>query len=307
VKFFITSLKRGAVPGEKHGQLWVCDFASKTADIVAELDNLPQSANPRGGDRGYRGVAVDLDRSQVWVTRFDCIEIYDQDFNLVEALRHPLFLHLHDLSICGNKCLVTSTGENLVLEFDVAQRSFVASYSILLNRQGVPGVAFSKDPGKMPARDFYHHLNSIYVDAEHILTSGGQSQMLFRLTGPTLTPVTVLPKGVHNTLQMPDGTVVFLDSEGNRVGMQTGREIAFVPVPAIAGLEIDNPPNTERWQVARPYYTRGMCLASDGRIVFGHSPTSLCILDTRKGTIEEQWVLSRDITWMVSGICEVPW
>ena len=59
--------------------------------------------------------------------------------------------------------------------------------------------------------------------------------------------------------------------------------------------------------MAHPYYTRGMCVSSDGKIIFGHSPTSLCILDARNDTIEDQWVLSRDITWMVSGVCEVPW
>jgi hypothetical protein len=307
VKYFVTTLKRGAVPGEKHGQLWLCDFASRTAEILVELDHLPQSANPRGGDRGYRGVAIDRSQNQIWLTRFDCIEIYDHDLNFLEAVHHRLFLHLHDLSICGQRCLITSTGENLVLEFDVARRNFVASYSILDNRQGVPRVNSSEDPEIAPAHDVYHHLNSIYVSTDHILTSGAQSQMLFRLTDQTLTPVTVLPKGVHNTLQMPDGTIVFLDSEGHRVGLQTGQDLRFVPVPPIADLEAQDPADKERWRVARPYYTRGLCVSSNSKVIFGHSPISLCILDTRSGTIEDQWVLSRDISWMVSGISEVAW
>ncbi len=306
MKFLVTTLKRGAVPGEKHGQLWVCDFASRTAEIVVELDNLPQSANPRGGDRGYRGVAIDVKQNQIWITRFDCIEIYDHEFSLVESLRHPLFVHLHDLSIFGNQCLVAATGKNVVLEFDVTRRSFAASYSILDNWQGVPSVDLSRDPNIEPAHDVYHHLNSVYIETDHFVTSGAQSQILFRFTDQELTPLAMLPKGVHNALQMTDGTIVFLDSEGGRVGLQTGQKLRFVPVPVIADLEVHNPPKTEKWQVSRPYYTRGMCVSSDGKIIFGHSPTSLCVLDARTDTIEDQWVLSRDITWMVSGVCEAP-
>jgi hypothetical protein len=80
--------------------------------------------NPRGGVRGGRGVAVTS--GGVVVANYDTLYRYDDDWNVVDELSHPLFVDIHEIDWDGERLWVTATGIDAVLAVTLDGRVDVA-------------------------------------------------------------------------------------------------------------------------------------------------------------------------------------
>jgi len=69
--------------------------------------------NTRGGNRGGRGVAATP--HGLIVANFDTLLYYDDDWNLIKTLTHPLFANLHEIDWDGDYLWATVSKIDLVL------------------------------------------------------------------------------------------------------------------------------------------------------------------------------------------------
>jgi hypothetical protein len=98
------------------GFIYEVDWRSR--EVVARLPvpepRYPEADdNPRGGVRGGRGVAVT--QHGVVVANYDTLYRYDEDWNVLDELSHPLFSDIHEIAWDGEHLWVTATGIDAVL------------------------------------------------------------------------------------------------------------------------------------------------------------------------------------------------
>lgn len=80
--------------------------------------------NPRGGMRGGRGVAVT--RHGIVVANYDTLYRYDDDWQVVDAFSHPLFVGIHEIDWDGEHLWIAATGIDAVLKASLDGRAHVA-------------------------------------------------------------------------------------------------------------------------------------------------------------------------------------
>jgi hypothetical protein len=125
-RIYLSCVKRGKdVTGKNHGNLYLIDWDEKK--VLKKLDMFPlplcsSNFNPRGGMRGWRGIAV-LSNGHVAAANNDSVVFFDEDLEDVKlVISHPLFNNLHDISddVYGS-LMITMTGTDSIGFYDGRQ------------------------------------------------------------------------------------------------------------------------------------------------------------------------------------------
>jgi hypothetical protein len=118
MRVIATTVVRESIRGKQRtGYVYDVDWESQTVrrQLPVPDPRYPESDdNPRGGVRGGRGVAVTP--AGVVVANYDTLSRYDDDWNLVDAFSHPLFVGLHEITWDGEHLWVTATSIDAVLK-----------------------------------------------------------------------------------------------------------------------------------------------------------------------------------------------
>jgi hypothetical protein len=116
-----TTVVRESIRGkQKTGYIYDIDWeaGSVTRKLPMPEPLYPESDdNPRGGVRGGRGVAAT--RHGVVVANYDTLHRYDDDWNVLDVLSHPLFVGLHEIDWDGSHLWATATAIDAVLKVSV--------------------------------------------------------------------------------------------------------------------------------------------------------------------------------------------
>jgi hypothetical protein len=326
VRAVVTSNVRFAPPGEPSAYLRILDLES--GDVLLTT-RVPESSfraddpNPRGGQRGGRGVSVHGGR--LVVANAERLFVLDTSWRLADELTHPLAADIHDVLAEQRGIWVASTACDalLLLGWD-GEAKDVWSYRQdrgLVRKLGLPGRSLPRfepeidyrDPRNRRDEDDMAHLSSVVREGERLLV------MLGRIAGRTeqtwqdaWSAVVELAEGRRglakarasvlcrrNGLVVPnhnvarsDGLVVFNDSNANRL------------------VAVDPKTNEERRSVAipgDPPYARGLArIGPDRWLVGSQRPLAVHDVDLRRGEVVASHVFDAPEDESVYAVCLLP-
>src|SRR5210317_1083421 len=161
-KLIATSVVRGSQQGESHGGIYTVDFERQSGELHVDWNTGEIDFEGRGADRGLRGIA--FDGSDIYVAASDELFCYDHDFRIQRSFRNHYLKHAHEISRMERKILVTSTGFDSLLCFNLDSNEF--DWGVQLQRSSDGWSVGRFDPGTEygpdPRNEF--HLNMVYVD-----------------------------------------------------------------------------------------------------------------------------------------------
>jgi hypothetical protein len=117
MRVIATTVVRESIRGkQKTGWIYDVDWDAQTVlrKLPVPDPSFPESDdNPRGGVRGGRGVAPT--QHGIVVANYDTLYVYDDDWNVVQQLSHPLFVGTHEIDWDGERLWTAATGIDAVL------------------------------------------------------------------------------------------------------------------------------------------------------------------------------------------------
>jgi hypothetical protein len=119
---------RGSHLGESHGGLYLVDLERGSAELKLDWNTTNIDIAGRGGDRGLRGIAYDGEH--ILVAANAELLILDRNFTVLESYGNPYLQHCHEISVAAGRVLLTSTGFDSVLMFDLRTRRFTGAWQL---------------------------------------------------------------------------------------------------------------------------------------------------------------------------------
>ncbi len=221
----VSSVVRSSHQGESHGGVYVVDFATRAVEQLLDWDDPSISWEGRGADRGLRGIAFHAD--QVFLAASDEIFIYDRQFRMQGSFRNPYLKHCHEITVDGDRLLITSTGFDSVLEYDLTRAAFADGFLVRyrtvnewrrrLAQGGAPLGLFRPTPELRrfdptrpggPEPGDTTHVNSVATDAGVVLVCGTKLARVVVVAGGGPLTYARVPFGSHNARPFRDGILM---------------------------------------------------------------------------------------------------
>ncbi len=291
---------RGARRGDAHGGLYVVDPDAGSWDLAFDWRGQIDFAG-RGGDRGLRGIAVVGDRT--YLAASDEIFELSPDLKIVASYRCDALRHAHEITHLDGWLFVTSTGYDSLLALELSSGLF--RWGLCIRGLGTDLEVGPFDPQRTaPAPGDSIHLNQVVADQGALWLSGRRCPLWLRATAAgDLEVAAEIPLGTHN-VQPHRGGVLFNDTDADCVAWRRadGTEVR-IPVPRrppteLHGLHPDNGP------LARQGFARGLCVASDGRVFGGVSPSTVVEYDLDAEQVVATVCGSGDVRHAIHGLTE---
>ena len=115
----VSTTIRGVPAKEKSGYVYSIDFENqkilKRSQII-EPPHREVDANPRGGMRGSKGIAINQD--QIAIANTSSIFLYDLEWNLIREISHPSCAGIHDIMFQGDTIWATAARSDMIFQFD---------------------------------------------------------------------------------------------------------------------------------------------------------------------------------------------
>ncbi len=322
----VTSNVRFAPPGEPSAYLRVVDLDTGDVQLttrVPESSFRTQDPNPRGGQRGGRGVSVHGGR--LVVANAERLFVLDTSWRLVDELTHPLAADIHDVLAEERGIWVASTACDalLLLGWD-GEAKDVWSWrqdrglvkKLGLPRRGLPRFEPEidyRDPRNRRGEDDLAHVSSVVREDDRLLVMLGRiagrteetwedawsavvelaehGKPLAKASASVLCRRNGLVVPNHNVARS-EGLVVFNDSNANRlvaVDPKTNEELLSVAIPG-------DPP-----------YARGLArIGPDRWLVGSQRPLAVHDVDVRRGEVVASHVFEAPEDESVYAVCLLP-
>lgn len=299
-KLIATSVVRGSQQGESHGGIYLIDFENQDERQMVDWNSGDIDFSGRGWDRGLRGIA--FHRSEIYIAASDELFVYDKQFRIQRSFRNRYLKHCHEIAVRDGLMLLTSTGFDSLLVFDLKRQSFVRGLCITRKDGEWAANAFDPNTGAGPIFNNELHINSVSCNKQGIFVSGLRMNAMLRVGAKfRTTEYCSLPVGTHNAQPYRDG-IIFNDTNTDAVRyvQRDGGEAAF-PVQTYDPDEIEffgvNDSN-----VARQAFGRGLCSLSDSIIAAGSSPSTISYYDLDSQQRIAAVNLSMDIRNAIHGL-----
>lgn len=297
-KVIVSSVVRGAHKTESHGGIYLVDLATSEIEQVVDWNRLDISWEGRGWDRGLRGTALYQD--EIFVAASDELFCFDRNFQITASWKSVFLRHAHEIHLFGSRLLVTSTGFDSLLAFNLQTREFDAGWLVRPDEQGVLRLT-PFDPrreGPVPGNNL--HINSVFVDETGIYLCGRALPFLLRIGASGLEQVARVPTGTHNARPFRGG-VLFNDTHADLVAYEGDTDFCYFDVPRYDERLIKRLEYADS-KLARQAFGRGLCYTESGLIVAGSSPSTVTVWDLESGTAVKSLNLSMDIRNAVHGL-----
>jgi hypothetical protein len=299
-KLIATSVVRGSQQGESHGGVYLIDFRNEEIIQTVDWNKGDIDFAGRGWDRGLRGIA--FHDEYIYIAASDELFVYDQNFQIQHSFRNRYLKHCHEISVRDDLMLVTSTGYDSLLVFDLKQRSFSRGLHLSRASGGWALGKFDPNSEQGPAPSNELHLNNVTCDQDGVFVSGLHTGVLLHIGGD-LQPAEIcsLPDGTHNARPWRDG-IIFNDTNADAVRYvsKEGADRAFA-VPNYAPEDIEFA-GIDDSKIARQGFGRGLCPVGESLIAGGSSPSTISLYDLDANEPVAAVNLSMDIRNAVHGL-----
>ena len=123
-----TSVVRGSQQGERHGGIYLVDFAAEEVTQAVDWNTSEIDFTGRGWDRGLRGIA--FFGGEIYIAASDELFVYNRDFRIQRSFRCTYLKHCHEIHQLNNHLYLTSTGHdrNVSICPSEAARTITARY-----------------------------------------------------------------------------------------------------------------------------------------------------------------------------------
>lgn len=298
-KVIATSVVRGAHQNESHGGVYLVDMHSGKVDQMVDWNHCNIDWSGRGWDRGLRGIAFHGER--IYIAASDELYCFDRQFKVVASFRSPYLRHAHEIVRHEDQLLVTSTGFDSLLRFDLNRQIFDRGW--YLDQASGQAVVRLFDPQQSPGPPPGNalHLNHVHQDATGIYLSGRKLPYLLRLNKGSVQRYAQIPLGTHNVLPYGDGGVLYQDTGSDMVVLQKGEVFASVDVPRYPEQLLENRDLGDD-RLARQGFGRGLCVYQDDIIFAGSSPSTITAIDLRAAAAIKSVNITMDIRNAIHGL-----
>jgi hypothetical protein len=289
-KFVVTSVVRGSDQGESHGGVFTVDFETQECIQHVDWNTGDIDFEGRGADRGLRG--IDIDGDDIYIAASDELFCYDRGFRIQRSFRNKYLKHCHEISRMERILLLTSTGFDSLLAFNLNTNDFIWGIQVQRSEGKWLGVRFDprSQAGPQSANNF--HINMVHVNENGIFLSGLKTGALLHVNSAfEISEVCNLPEGTHNAQPYGDG-VIFNDTASDHVRhiAGDGRNLAFrIATYAEDDIEFAGIDDSK---IARQGFGRGLCAVGDRFLAGGSSPSTVTLYDLQA----EQTVASVNLT-----------
>ena len=299
-KLIATSVVRGTQQGESHGGVYTVDFGQREVVQHVDWNTSGIDFEGRGADRGLRGIEFDGDA--IYIAASDELFRYDRDFKIQASYRNRYLKHCHEICRRDQTLLLTSTGFDSLLAFDLDRGEYVWGFHLQRPYDEWGGHTFDPRSNKGPRPVNAFHINMVHVDRSGIFMSGLHTRALLHLdSGMEVTEVCSLPGGAHNARPYRNG-VLFNDTETDcvRYAGRNGESVAFKIVTyddseiEFAGIDDS--------KVARQGFGRGLCPIGERFVAAGSSPSTISLYDFEANQRVGSVNLTMDIRNAIHGL-----
>lgn len=299
-KLIATSVVRGSQQGESHGGVYTIDFESQVVEQQVDWNTGDIDFTGRGADRGLRGITFDGDA--IYIAASDELFCYDRDFHIQRSWRNPFLKHCHEICRKDRKILLTSTGFDSLLAFDLDELAFVWGLQISCDSNGSwNGRVFDPSSSQGPGPRNQSHINSTFVDDSGIYVSGLHTRALLHVSPHNeVREFCSLPAGTHNA-QPFQGGVLFNDTANNHVRFATTGSGVSIPILTYPDSELLFS-GVDDSDIARQGFGRGLTFLSETVFVAGSSPSTISIYDLEEGRRIDAVNISMDIRNAIHGL-----
>ena len=333
-----TTVVRESIRGKQRtGYIYDVDWEAQRVErrLPVPDPSFPASnENPRGGVRGGRGVAAT--REGIVVANYDTLYRYDDDWNMVDSLSHPLFVGIHEIDWDGAHIWAAATGIDAVLRtaldggaeavwdphdprwcdgFGLVRRPHPLDGSVdyrireapLLNQCHINGVARVNGTTVVNCglvRDRKSKLARTFARGKRRLLGDRRAASGRRHSGRSM--VLSVDGGSPARVLVGLGDHDFPTHNGQV--LQDGRVVVNDSTANVFRMfELDD--GTARETLAVPVpgtWLRGLEPVDPGHVLVGSAPAALLLVDTESGSIEGRVQLSEDPNEAVHGLALCP-
>ena len=289
-KLIATSVVRGTQQGESHGGVYTVDFHQREVVQHVDWNTSGIDFEGRGADRGLRG--IEFHNDDVYIAASDELFRYDRDFKIQASYRNRYLKHCHEICRRDQTILLTSTGFDSLLAFDLDLGEYVWGFHLQRPYDEWGGHTFDPRSNKGPRPVNAFHINMVHVERSGIFFSGLHTRALLHLDSRMkVTEVCSLPGGAHNARPYRNG-VLFNDTETDcvRYAGRNGESVAF-KIATYDDSEIEFA-GIDDSKVARQGFGRGLCPIGERFVAGGSSPSTISLYDFEA----EQKVVSVNLT-----------
>jgi hypothetical protein len=299
-KLIATSVVRGSEQGQSHGGVFTIDFEHQISEQHLDWNNTDIDWEGRGADRGLRGIAFDGD--DIYIAASDELFCFDKSFKLRHSKKNRYLKHCHEICRMGRKLLLTSTGHDCILAYDLDERIFVWGFHLQRIADDWCGFAFDPRRDSGPGRYNEHHINMVHVDSNGIFLSGLRTGALLHITHDNrVQAVCSLPLGTHNARPYKDG-VIFNDTGSDHVrfvSRERGQRSFMIKHYDTDEIEFAGVDDSK---IARQAFGRGLCVYQDRILVGGSSPSTISLYDIYTGETIGSVNMTMDIRNAIHGL-----
>lgn len=308
----VTEVIRSSQQGESHGGAHLVDLETGTHRRVLDWNEMGIDWAGRGGGRGLRGVAFHGER--VVIGAGNEIFIFDPAFNLISSHPAPYCKDCHEIFADGDRLLITATGYDALLEFDLVSREYVAGLHFSVQQvkadapggpvmvPGVVGTPFDPNASDGPEQADTLHINMVWCERGRTFICGTTMQALLASpVGGSLAaqagwfrPVARVPEWTHNTRPFRGGAI-YNSTKGERIvhSDARGTPIKALQIPRFPRENLLNEGVPQ--DHARPDFGRGLTVTDDGIVIGSASPSTITAYDLEAERVIASVNLTADV------------
>jgi len=270
-----TSVVRGTHKNESHGGVYLIDMETEEIEQVVDWNTCDIEWEGRGWDRGLRGIA--FHNQEIYIAASDELYCFDQNFSIVSSFRNPHLKHTHEMICYQNHLLITSTGFDSILRFDLETQLFDQGWLIRPGQRGDIMVRLYDPKNQGPDPGNTYHINTVTQDENGIYVSGLNMPSILHLHQGTINHYAALPLGTHNAMPCEKG-VLYNDTNADRVVFAEGESCFNMDIRRYPEDQILNAELGDR-RIARQAFGRGLCIYKDHIVIAGSSPSTITAYD----------------------------
>jgi len=264
-----------------------CSF-EKVAQLDSEINNAG-----RGGERGFRGIAIDRITSRTFIAKNSSIVVLDKKLKEIHEIFHKYFGAIHEVCIYNGILFVTSTAFNSILAFDI--NTYEYKFGICFKFEN--SFIFTQDIqiSKYDA----NHLNNICVNDAGIFVCGTGLGAIYCFKNNKMKKFAIVPFGTHNA-QPYLAYTLYNDTVHNRIVMAdvSGKVIKKADKTIVNRSSLVNYEND---RIAKQPFARGLTYTKD-LLIGGSSPDMISVYDIKTFKLIKEINMSFDISNTIHGI-----